>query len=144
MPEPRGRLAQAAAFEMTELLGRPVEQLVAYGDHINGPDAVDIVAFRLAGDRYWHRVFLDAGIGFWEEWDTQRAFGPYEDEERFDLAARWGLRGQPVLAAACVGAPAGSSRFAWRLPGGTLRFVYRDLQDIDGPTTLRFEPASPR
>ena len=64
--EPRGRLFQDSEFVFTEFDGLKVEQIIICEDSTEEP----VLVFLKVENRNWHQYFLDAGIGFWENWDT--------------------------------------------------------------------------
>ena len=84
-----GRLENNANFEMHEFVGRRIANLVAYRCDSEHPDSVDIVGILLHGAPYWHRFFLDARVGFWEELTEEDVFYDFDDCQRLDLTDRW-------------------------------------------------------
>ncbi len=88
--EARGRLHQDVHFNVDEILGRTLEQaLLARGRESGGTLAV----FLKPSGLEWHRYFLDAGVGFWEELSEADAFLDFRDEgvELVDCAKLWRL-----------------------------------------------------
>jgi len=64
--EPRGRLYQDSEFEFDEFNGLKIEKLIV----CENPETREpILIYIKVENRNWHQFFLDAGIGFWENWD---------------------------------------------------------------------------
>jgi len=63
--EPRGRIFQDDHFTLSEFTGSRLTGLVVWQDPDDGQA---IIVFIRADRRPWQRFFLDAGIGFWEDW----------------------------------------------------------------------------
>jgi len=64
--EPRGRLYQDSEFEFDEFNGLKIERLIVCEiPETNEP----ILVYIKMENKNWHQYFLDAGIGFWENWD---------------------------------------------------------------------------
>ena len=136
--EARGRLAQDNRFEMTEFIGRQLEGAIAFRCGSTEP-RVDVVGFTLAGNTHWHRCFLDAGIGFWEEWHANDVFTDFVGCARIDVAECWAIRGATFTAAECFPSEGGTARFEWRFSSGTLVLRYETESDMDSATILTFK-----
>ncbi|HEU4412370.1 MAG TPA: hypothetical protein VFS43_44420 [Polyangiaceae bacterium] len=140
----RGRLGQDEAFEMAELVGRRVEQMVGI---FSAEAPENLVLLYLKADAPpWHRLFLDAGIAFWEDWGRG-----LENEERDgvvirDLGAACKLVGEQVSAAAArVSEERGGStvielRFA---SGARVELYFADPSAPDSSVTFSFTRPSP-
>lgn len=64
--EPRGRLYQDSEFEFNEFNGLKIEKLLV----CENPETKEpILIYIKVENRNWHQFFLDAGIGFCENWD---------------------------------------------------------------------------
>lgn len=64
--EPRGRIFQDSQFDFIEFNGLRIEKLIVCQD----TDSKEpILIYIKMENRNWHQYFLDAGIGFWENWD---------------------------------------------------------------------------
>ncbi len=75
--EPRGRLHQDSEFVFDEFNGLKIERLILCE---NAKTSEPILIYLKVENRNWHQYFLDAGIGFWENWDE---LGDVEDDENF-------------------------------------------------------------
>ena len=126
------------SFEADELCGKSIAQIVAYRDPDEPPDCVEVLGIRLTGSALWHRFFLDAGIGFWEEYSESDAFCDFEDLERVDVLEQWSLDRPRILEVTCVGDQRALSSLTWRLESGGLRLSYLDRDDCESPTALIF------
>lgn len=139
MSEPRGRIQNGSVFEMRELEGRTISSLVAYRCGRETPEAVSVVGILLHGAPHWHRFFLDAGIGFWEEWPADEVFQDFDDCRRLDKTLKWPISGSRIIQAACELGPGSVSRFGWTLDNGKLFLSYSDETNDESETVLLFE-----
>lgn len=135
------RLVNAPEFELDDLRDQTIRDLIGCTESDNDY-AIEMLFLRISDDGIWHRLFLDAGIGFWETWTEEEAFSAYEDHRRIDFAHRWGLTGITITKAECFGtdwAEPGLSDFRIALSSGTLIFRYADLNDMESDTVLSFD-----
>ena len=139
MSKARGRIENDSDFDMRECVGRAIESLVAYRCEGETPESVDVVGVLFHGAPYWHRFFLDAGIGFWEEWPAAQVFSDFDDCQRLDMTRRWPISGARVIDAVCESGSDSFSRFRWTLDRGQLSLGYRDETDEESGTVLLFE-----
>jgi hypothetical protein len=64
--EQRGRIFQDDNFVFTEFNGLKLQKVVVCENpETNEP----ILVYLKVENNYWHKYFLDAGIGFWETWN---------------------------------------------------------------------------
>jgi hypothetical protein len=134
------RLANAPVFELDELVGRTLLEIAGCAD---GEDdvAIQMLFIRIAEDDLWHRLFLQAGIGFWEKWTEEEAFEDFLDLRRVDFTERFGLSGAKIVAAECIGTDwddAELSVFRLRFDHGELTFRFVDPGDEDSSTVLDY------
>lgn len=96
--EPRGRLYQDAEFIFDEFDELHIERIVVCQDkYTNEP----IVIYIKVETRNWHQYFLDAGIGFWENWDE---FDNLEEDTNFkyiDVTEQLNLRKKEISKIYC-------------------------------------------
>jgi hypothetical protein len=95
--EPRGRLYQDSDFIFDEFNGLKIEQLIVCENHKSEP----ILIYIKVENRNWHQYFLDAGIGFWENWDELEDI---EDDEQFkyiDSTEKLNLKGEQIYKIYC-------------------------------------------
>ena len=134
------RLINAPQFKLDDLCGQRIRALIGYSEG-DSDQVVEMLFLRISDDGIWHRLFLDAGIGFWETWPKKEAFSEYEKDRRIDFADRWGLLGAEILTAECFGSglvESGLSSFRIELTMGALNFGYADLNDMESETILDF------
>jgi hypothetical protein len=134
------RLANAPAFELEELVGRTLLEICGCAD---GEDdaAIEMLFIRIAGDDLWHRLFFQAGIGFWEKWAEEEAFEDFLDLRRVDFTKRFGLSGAKIVSADCIGTDwddAGLSVFRLSFEHGEVTFRFLDPGDMDSDTVLDY------
>jgi hypothetical protein len=137
------RLANGPEFELDQLKNRQVHALIG-ATEADSDELIDMLFIHLAGDENWHRVFLDAGIGFWETISKGDAFCDYEDLRLVNLADRWDINGSRISSATCK---AGTwedstlSRFSFVTNVGTVVLDFVDSTDMESDTAVRFFPA---
>ena len=135
------RLVNAPEFELDELCGQTIRELVGRTECDND-QSIEMLFLRISDDGIWHRLFLDAGIGFWETWTEVEAFSDYTNHRQIDFADRWKLCGATILTAECFGtdwAEPGLSDFRIGLTNGKLTFRYADPNDMESDTILEFD-----
>lgn len=99
----------------------------------------------LDGDSEWHRIFLDAGIGFWEKWSKEDTCYDYAELRQIDFSNRWGIAGTRILSARCETSAHEDSYISWFsliFEAGTLTFAFAHPQDMDSQTVVAFMPAT--
>ena len=137
-----GRITNAPTFDLTSLEGNCVAELLGATDS-DSDELIEMLFLRLVDDNQWYRMFLNAGIGFWEKWTKEEAFREYEDDRLIDFAARWQLVGSKIIFAKCVGGTWDDltlSSFKLVMEKGTLNFAFIDLQDMESETVISFTP----
>ena len=134
-----GRLFQDIHFEVTHLQGCVVDELIgitAFGDDLQPA----LILLKPAG-RPWQKFFLDACIGFWEQWSDSDDVARRADDayDYVDYAERFGARGATIQEIRCEPvAPDMSSRIVVRLSSGTLVLTPEDPNAIDSRSRLSF------
>lgn len=121
------RLNNDACFSMTALVGQRIAELLAATECAD-LESVQMLFLRLDGDESWHRLFLDASIGFWEMCSRDEAFCDFEGVPFANLADRWKITGTRIESAECVGSwdDEIASRFEIRTEVGTLVATSKD------------------
>ena len=139
--EARGRLHQDDTFEVADVAGGIVEQLLGFTD-TERDDQPEKMFLKIRGQRPWQTYFLDAGLGFWEEWDEEDAFDAYRGDSReIDYGHRFGLIGATIVEARCaVVEPKETTSIAVVFDRGALRMSYARPNDLDADVILTFEP----
>ncbi|MFO1046142.1 MAG: hypothetical protein U0941_30560, partial [Planctomycetaceae bacterium] len=134
------RLANGPEFHLDQLNGRQLESLIG-ATEADSDELIEMLFIHLTGDENWHRVFLDAGIGFWETMSKADAFGDYENFRLVNLADRWHIKGSRISSATCIGGTwddSRLSRFSFVTDVGTIVFEFVDSTDMDSDTVVRF------
>ncbi len=93
----RGRMFQDYEFVFTEFDGLRLERLVVCE---NRETRNCVLAYIKVENHNWQQFFLDAGIGFWEEWDDIEL----DDDPTFqhwDKAVEFGLIGKRIQRIHC-------------------------------------------
>ncbi|MEK6238509.1 MAG: hypothetical protein N2C14_27640 [Planctomycetales bacterium] len=136
------RIANAPRFSLSLLAGHRITELIGATES-DIDDLIEMLFIRIDDATDWHRVFLQAGIGFWENMSKQDAFSEFEDLRQIDFADRWGIRGASLLSAECIGGTwedSVLSQFEFVLSLGTVRLNFADLTDMDSDSMITFEP----
>ncbi len=98
---PRGRLYQHHEFVFDELDGLKIEQLVVCKDGESNNEVIQV--FLKMENRNWHNYFLDAGIGFWENWDTPPPIEESDEDTLYvDYTEKWALSGKRIEKVYCT------------------------------------------
>lgn len=135
---PRGRVFQDATFEVAELRGRTLERLLGATSRPAGDDRPEMMFLRADGGP-WQRFFLDAGIGFWEEWSEADAFRDYADLRRVDYGARFRVIGERILRVSCSSeGPGQPARIVLEVSSGEIELRRGDPDDPECSSELRF------
>ena len=129
------RLDNDHSFECSNLVGKTLESFVGYYDGEN-EDRIDMLILKLKELDLYQRFFLDAAIGFWEEYDLETATSEYEDVNKIDLAEKYSLSGESVISIVCNGSYEEFSSFSFEIGELKLLFHYLDNNDFDSETVL--------
>ena len=96
------RLVNDSAFICHDLSGLTVEAF--YGIYsIEDSSELILVLIKLREKKLWQRFFLDAFIGFWEEWEEAVISEDLEDDLVIDLGEQHDLLGSQVNSIVCTG-----------------------------------------
>ena len=133
-----GRLFQGDAFEVNHLRHRVVERFLGV---ISGKDegAPCLLGLKVAGIP-WQQFFLDAGIGFWEQWQSLDLYEVLDDAEDkvIDYAQNFSLAGEHILRVQCLRTSDACSEIKICLSSGTIRLFYSDPSDFESDTLIAF------
>ena len=144
------RLQNAPAFELQSLEGNYIDEIFAASD--SGSNRfIEMLFLNLVGEDKWHRIFLDAGIGFWEKMSREKAFYDFEDCCLIDYSKRWKLNGAKIISAQCIGetwddftsSASGEvlvSSFQFVMDIGTINFAYAESHNMESETLIHFIP----
>ena len=69
--DPRGRIHQDNNFDVKGLDGEKVQEILGLVEEDNPDDQPIMVYLKVTNNR-WQKYFIDARIGFWEEYDFKR------------------------------------------------------------------------
>ncbi|MFC3195772.1 hypothetical protein ACFODZ_16065 [Marinicella sediminis] len=96
------RLVNDSAFNCHVLSGLTVEAF--YGIYSSDdPAELILVLLKLKEKKLWQRFFLDAFIGFWEEWEQAVIAEDLEDDLVIDLGEQHDVLGCQVNSIECTG-----------------------------------------
>ncbi|WP_444894543.1 hypothetical protein ACJJIE_10380 [Microbulbifer sp. TRSA001] len=84
----------------------------------------------------YQRFFLDAALGFWEEWSEEDAFCDVDDLEHVDLAKEFDLKHKKVLSITCKGSFEEFSSIEFRFEGINLLLRLSDNTDFESDVVL--------
>lgn len=132
---------QNAQFQLPSFTGKRITELFAYSE-ANNVETVEIIIVKLEDNHLWHRLFLDAGIGFYSECTTKDdAFEGYDTSMETDYASKWELKGKTINSVCCLGTELNQpelSQFVFMLDVGIITLKYSDQNDMDSETILLF------
>lgn len=94
---PRGRIYQDSEFSFEEFNELRVEQIIVCENRKAEP----IIVYLKVENRNWHQYFLDAGIGFWENWDELIDVEDDVDYKHIDSTDKFKLRGKRIAKIYC-------------------------------------------
>jgi hypothetical protein len=100
------------------------------------PNGIDVVVLKIEGSDLYQRFFLDAGIGFWEEWCREEAIEDYEDCQTIDLYSKYFLAGKSVAIIECKGSYEELSSIIFEIDNTKLIYQYTDKNDLESETVL--------
>ncbi len=129
------RLINDHNFVCPVLSGKKIESMVGYYEG-GQPNGIDLVVLKIEGIDFYQRFFLDAGIGFWEEWNKEEATEDYEDRQEIDLSSKYFLSGKIIKKIECKGSYEEFSSIIFEIENTKLVFRYLDKNNIDSETML--------
>ncbi|WP_223786560.1 hypothetical protein [Marinicella meishanensis] len=129
------RLINDCSFACTDLEGMEVEAFYGFYEAGN-PQCFDMIIFKLKEQHLWQRLFLDAGIGFWEALEKEAAFADYSDLTCVDFGTELKLKGQRVNNIECIGGENKFSSMLFEIGNHRLIYQYADKDDMDSDTVF--------
>lgn len=96
--EPRGRLYQESEFIFEEFNGLILEKIIVCENSESEP----ILVYIKVENRNWHQYFLDAGIGFWENWDELIDVDDDGEFKHIDSTDKLKLKGKRISKVYCA------------------------------------------
>ena len=129
------RIKNDSKFELQSLLKQNLEELIAVSE-TNSLKNVDILCFKTSANALWNRIFLDAGIGFWEEMSEDDIFNDFADYHKIDLIKVFNIPDTLVQKFTCTKNTL--SQFNLRLRNIEFTFCFSDLSDLDSSTKLTY------
>lgn len=129
------RIANDHSFECSRIKGMVLEQLIGFyeGDEANG---IDILLVKVKEIDLWQRYFLDAGLGFWEEYGQESAFEDYEDLTPINIANKYGLKNSVVQKISCIGSNEELSSVHIEIDNTKLVLRFKDSKNLESETIL--------
>ncbi|QKI89051.1 hypothetical protein [Thiomicrorhabdus xiamenensis] len=129
------RITNDHSFDCEVLANNTVEYFSAFYTDQSRSDVLMLV-LKLKEIALYQRFFLDAALGFWEEWDEEDNFYDLEDLEHVDLANELNLLGKKVLSIACKGSFEEFSSIEFVFEGVNLLLKFSDHNDIESDIVL--------
>ena len=144
-PTARGRLGQDLTFTVDELAGARLRSLRAAYLELDPAPGRLLLLYLITDRPGVHRLFLDVGVAFWEDWGENVD----EDDDSLhwrDLGAQWGLvDGVIARVEARAHGPEEATRVEIDLgPRGCVVLEPIDPAQLDGPSRVRLAPPTPR
>jgi len=122
-------------FECKNLSNTTVEYFSAFY-HEDNKDDILIVVLKLKELPFYQKFFLDAGIGFWEEWNKEDTFYDFDDCERIDLAKEFDLINKRVISIMCNGSVEACSSISFKIDNIHLLLKFNDNKNLDSDINL--------
>jgi hypothetical protein len=130
------RIINAHCFECENIQGTELESLVGFYDG-QDPYGMDIILLKLKGVELWQRFFLDAGIGFWENYDQVSAFEDYEDLIPINIADKYSLKGLCLQHISCIGNNKELSIISFKVGKSNFILMHKDTKNIESETIFK-------
>ena len=125
------RLGQDWSFSCDALTGKTVESIIAY--YWEG--GVFMIVIKLREDELYQRFFLDAGLGFWEEWSKEDALSDLEDCRARNFAEELNLTNKKVDKIECVDT-GDLAHFEFSIGGYTFKLKFSNPSIMDSTNVL--------
>jgi len=129
------RLINDHSFVCPELSGKKIESMVGHYEG-NQPNGIDMVVLKIEGKDLYQRFFLDAGMGFWEEWSKEEATEDYEECQGIDLSSKYFLSGKSIVTIDCKGSYEELSSITFEIENTKFIYQYADKNDLESETVL--------
>jgi len=129
------RLVNDHSFTCDSLKGMIVERLFAFYEEDNS-DNIYMIVLKLQEKELWQRFFLDAGLGFWEEWNEEFVMEDFEGDPKVDLAEIHKISGSSLKSITCTGSYEELSQMDFRLGDVHLNFRFKDQKDCESDTII--------
>lgn len=129
------RIANNHNFECEALSNKTIEYCSAFYTNKIKDDLVMLI-LKLEGITLYQRFFLDAGIGFWEEWSTADTFYDLGDLAHVNLAKELGLLGKKLCSIKCKGSFEVLSSIEFIFEKTILILKFSDNTDIESNVVL--------
>jgi hypothetical protein len=129
------RITNDHSFECEVLSNNTVEYFSAFYTDESKNDVLMLV-LKLKETALYQRFFLDAALGFWEEWDEEDTFYDLDDLERVDLANELNLLGEKVSSIVCKGSFEEFSSIEFVFEEVKLLLKFSDNNDIESDIVL--------
>ena len=129
------RLVNDHNFECTNLQELEVEQIFGFFEE-DSSHSINMIILKLKEKELWQRLFLDAGLGFWEEWDEESTFLDYDEDPFIDLAEKYSLKGQLIKKIQCKGSYNELSFMVFKIGSCKLKYEFVDKSDCESETIL--------
>lgn len=129
------RLVNGHSFNCSSLKDMTVEKFFAFYEEGNS-DNIYMIILKLQEKELWQRFFLDAGLGFWEEWNEESVMEDFEGDPMVDLAEIYKIAGNSLQSITCTGCYEELSQMDFRIGEAHLNFRFKDQKDCESDTIL--------
>lgn len=129
------RIRNDQNFTCHSLTGKTIESFKGYyeGDLSNG---VDIILIKVKENDLYQKFFLDATIGFWEEWDEETALFDLEDMNETNFVKKHDLQNREIRKIECIGDINTPSSIYFEIDNTKLCLENIDKDVIDSETVV--------
>ncbi len=95
-----------------------------------------MLVLKLQEKEFFQRFFLDAGTGFWEEWNEEDTFYDISDLEMLNLTEELKIEGKKVSSITCIGSIEELSTLNFIFEDVGIQVKYSNEKDIDSDVIL--------
>jgi len=112
-----------------------VEYLSAFYNKNNDNDVLMII-IKLKELALYQRFFLDAAIGFWEEWNQEDTFYDLDDCNHEDIAKELNLKDKKVNSIKCSGSLNTLASISFEIGNISLLLKFKENDDTESDIVL--------
>ena len=129
------RIINGNNFNCLNLRGLQLENFIGFYEG-GLSEGINILLIKFKEKNMWQCFFLDAGIGFWEEYDQVSAFEDYDVLAQIDIREKYRIGNSIVQSICCEGSSELLSELIFKFESVTLTLKYMDSEDLNSETVL--------
>ncbi len=129
------RITNDHCFKCDCLSNKTVEYFSAFYSEESGNDVL-MVVLKLKEVDLYQRFFLDAALGFWEEWNSEDTFYDLDGLRCIDLLKENDLLNKKVSSIICTGSFEGFSSITFKFEQVNLLLKFSESNDFESDVVL--------